>query len=83
MGRTRRILFAMTLVGWLGAAVSQVRALRADDATRSKRELTRNRFLLLSSISMNSLVLLTAYRFGKRVRQKQAGKREEPPQAAD
>ena len=84
MARTRLALFAMALVGWLGAGIAQVRAFRTDDdATRSKRELTRNRFLLLSSISMNSLVLLTIYRFGKRMRQKRARKREVPPQAAD
>ena len=81
MVRTRLALFVMTLLGWLGAGLSQARALQTDDdSERSKRELTRNRFLLLSSISMNSLVLLTIYRFGKRLRQKRAGKREEPPQ---
>ena len=81
MVRTRLALFVMVLVGGLGASISQARALRTDDdAARSKRELTRNRFVLLSSLSMNSLALVTIYRFGKRLRGKRAEKREEPSQ---
>lgn len=68
MRRSGLVLFVLALAGWLGAIASQAVAMRADDEKRTSRwTVTRNQFLLLSSISMNTLVLSVIYRFVRRL----------------
>ncbi|MFW6385438.1 MAG: hypothetical protein ACOCY7_04810 [Halodesulfurarchaeum sp.] len=67
MGRTRIVLVALAITGWIGALLTQLKIVRtADDVTVSNLKITRNRFLLLSSITMNTVVLGSVYRFVKR-----------------
>ena len=68
MRRLSLALLSLALTGWAVAGVSHVRSIQADDeSARSIWMLRRNQSLLLSSISMNSLVLITLYRFAKNV----------------
>ena len=63
-----RILATLAVGGWTGAALAHLRAARATDETERRRwAVRRSQFLLLSSVSMNSLVLYTAYRYAKRL----------------
>lgn len=63
------MLVALALSGWAGALIAQVKAIRADSAeAKTNWTATRNRCLLLSSVSMNSLVLKAVYRCTKRLR---------------
>lgn len=67
MARRRRLLAGLAIGGWIGALAAQLRAIEAtDDASRRRWTVRRNQFLLLSSITMNTLVALTAYRYAKR-----------------
>lgn len=68
MGRKRRALVAVALAGWLCALGSHVAAARAEDEEQSSSwALTRDRFLLVSSLSMNTAVLSTVYRYAQRL----------------
>lgn len=68
MSRKRRGLLVLAVIGWTGTLISQIIALRADDATEKQRwEDRRSQFLLLSSLSTNTLVWSTVYRYGKKV----------------
>ena len=70
MPQIRLILVLLALLGWLGALVSQVRAwVTSDDGAATTWRGRRNRFLLLSSIAMNTAVLSTVYLLVKKVRQ--------------
>ena len=67
MQRFRRVLVLLALAGWFGAFVSHVVAVGcADRETRSRRKVTRNQFLLLSSVCLNTLCLHAIYRYAKR-----------------
>lgn len=63
MERYQRALLTLAILGWLGAIRSQLRAVRADDeGITDQRIVARNRYLLLASLSMNSLVATVLYR---------------------
>jgi hypothetical protein len=67
MRRLSLTLLTLALAGWLFAGIAHVRGLQAgDEDERSKWTVRRNQCLLLSSISMNSLVGITLYRYIKR-----------------
>lgn len=66
MGRKRTALVVLAVVGWTGTLVSHLIARRAGNGKQSWEE-HRNRFLLLSSLATNALVLSTLYRYGKNV----------------
>jgi hypothetical protein len=67
MHRVSLTLLTIALTGWVVAGVAHVRALRADDETEREEWTTRrNQYLLLSSISMNSFVAITLYRYVKK-----------------
>ncbi|MFA9425289.1 hypothetical protein [Natronorubrum sp. A-ect3] len=69
MVRIRRTLVRVALVGWLCALISQLLLVRAsDDTTRSAWTARRNQCLLVSSLAMNSAVVLTVYAFIQRFR---------------
>ncbi|WP_331235171.1 hypothetical protein [Natronorarus salvus] len=69
MVRIGRSLALLALCGWIGAAVSQLSALRTDDdEDASTWRDRRNRFLLLSSVATNSLAVHAVYRVAKRIR---------------
>ena len=69
MPRIRRVLVLLALLGWLGALVSQVRALVSnDEGAATTWRGRRNQFLLLSSIAMNTAVLSTVYLLVKKIR---------------
>lgn len=71
MRRRSLALAALAVGGWLGALVSHLVAMRADDEEALKQwTLRRNQFLLLSSLCMNTLVLSTVYRYAKKRRQR-------------
>ena len=68
MRRLSIALLAIALTGWTVAGIAHVRGLSADGTDqRSTWEMRRNRWLLLSSISMNSLVLISLYRVVKKL----------------
>ena len=68
MRRLSLALVSLALTGWLIAGVAQLREWRADDDDeRSRWRLRRNQSLLVSSLSMNSLVVITLYRYAKTV----------------
>ena len=67
MSRLSLTLLTLALTGWLIASVAHVRSLRTDNEDeRSRWTMRRNQCLLLSSISMNSLVVITLYRYGRK-----------------
>jgi hypothetical protein len=67
MRRLSLALLTLALTGWLFAGITHIRGLRADDEDkRSKWTVRRNQYLLLSSISMNSLVGISLYRYAKK-----------------
>jgi hypothetical protein len=67
MRRLSLTLLTLALTGWLIAGVAHVRSLRTDtEDERSRWTMRRNQCLLLSSISMNSLVVITLYRSVKK-----------------
>jgi len=67
MRRLSLTLLMLALTGWVFAGIAHVRGLRTgDEDERSKWTLRRNQCLLLSSISMNSLVGITLYRYAKK-----------------
>ncbi|ELY59950.1 hypothetical protein [Natronolimnohabitans innermongolicus] len=69
MVRVRRTLVGVALIGWSVALVSHLAALEAsDEPTRTRWTNRRNRFLLVSSVAMNTTVGITAYRYGNRLR---------------
>lgn len=69
MRRISLALLVLALGGWLGAIVSQVMAMRMEDEDeKSEWTVTRNQCLLLSSMSMNTLVLSTVYRYVRKIR---------------
>ncbi|MDQ2050142.1 hypothetical protein RBH26_06555 [Natronolimnohabitans sp. A-GB9] len=69
MPRVRRTLVTVALAGWIGALVSQLAALRADEEpTETRWTNRRNLCVLLSSITMNTAVALTVYRYVRRFR---------------
>ena len=58
----RRLLVGLALIGWMGTLLSQVAVLLAtDEETARGWEERRNRFLLLASLSTNTLVFTTLY----------------------
>ncbi len=67
MRRLSLTLLILALMGWVFAGFAHVRGLRAgDEDKRSKWTLRRNQCLLLSSVSMNSLVGISLYRYAKK-----------------
>lgn len=67
MRRLSLTLLTLALTGWIFAGVAHIRGLRAgDEDERSKWTLRRNQYLLLSSLSMNSLVGISLYRYTKK-----------------
>lgn len=67
MRRLSLTLIMIALTGWVVAGNAHLRGLQADDEDeRSEWAMRRNQCLLLSSISMNSLVVITLYRYAKR-----------------
>jgi len=68
MVRIGRFLGMLALCGWVGAALSQLSALRADEEGASTWRDRRNRCLLLSSVATNSLAAYSVYRAAKRIR---------------
>jgi hypothetical protein len=68
MRRLSLTLLMLALTGWVFAGIAHVRGLRTgDEDERSKWTLRRNQYLLLSSISMNSLVGISLYRYAKKL----------------
>ncbi|RQG94746.1 hypothetical protein EA472_22190 [Natrarchaeobius oligotrophus] len=68
MRRLSLTLLTLALTGWLIAGVAHVRSLRADNEDeRSRWTMRRNQCLLLSSISMNSFVVIALYRYAKKL----------------
>ncbi|WP_254861832.1 hypothetical protein [Halovivax gelatinilyticus] len=64
MRPSQRLLFSLALVGWAGAIRAHVAGgLTSDEAARIRWTLARNRWLLLSSISMNAFVFRAIYRY--------------------
>ena len=75
--RSRLIFAIFALIGITGAVVSQALASRtANQADQSNWIETRNRFFLLTSISMNTLVLSTLYRYVRKRRTTDESKRK-------
>ena len=75
--RTRLILALFALIGITGAVVSQTLASRTTTrADQLKWIETRNRFFLLTSLSMNTLVLSTLYRYVRKRRATDDSKRK-------
>lgn len=67
MRRLSLTLLMMAVTGWVVAGVAHVRGLRADDEDEHAAwTMRRDQCLLLSSISMNSLVVITIYRYAKK-----------------
>ncbi len=70
MRRWQLVLLLAALAGWAAALVTHLRRLWADDEeTWTRLTERRNQFLLLSSVSMNTLVFSTLYRYARRQRQ--------------
>lgn len=68
MRRLSLALLTLALVGWLLAGVALLRGLAAgDEDERTRWRMRRNQCLLLSSLSMNSLVGITLYRYAKKL----------------
>lgn len=68
MRRLPITLFILALTGWVVAGIAHVCGLQAgDEDEKSKWTLRRNQCLLLSSISMNTLVGITLYRYAKKL----------------
>lgn len=66
MSRKRTVLIVLAAIGWIGTLLSHLVALWTDEADEKRGwEGRRNRFLLLSSLTTNTLVLTTVYRYGK------------------
>lgn len=71
MSRKRKILIVLTVIGWTGTLLSHVIALRTDETDEKQGwEERRNQFLLLSSLTTNTLVLSTVYRYGMEIRER-------------
>lgn len=67
MNRLSITLLTVAISGWVVAGIAHLRGRRAgDEAERSAWTTRRNQCLLLSSISMNSLVVVTGYRYAKK-----------------
>lgn len=65
----RQVLVFIALVGWFGAIVTHFRSRRSHDPAGQERSLVRrNRFLLLSSLAMNTTVLSLLYSLLQRLR---------------
>lgn len=80
MRRLSLTLLTLALIGWVVAGVTHVRRHRADgEAERLKLATMRNRWLLLSSLSMNSLVVITLYRYTKKHTQRRSRRRKATP----
>lgn len=72
MDRKRNALVVLACIGWTGTLLSHVIALHIDYADENQEwKERRNQFLLLSSLTTNTLVLSTVYRYGKRIRKTQ------------
>jgi hypothetical protein len=80
MRRLSLTLLTLALTGWLIAGVAHVRSLRTDNEDeRSRWTMRRNQCLLLSSVSMNSLVVITLYRYVKNSRIEEADTERKRP----
>lgn len=67
MRRLSLTLVTFALTGWMIAGVAHVRSLRpSNEDERSRWTMRRNRCLLLSSISMNSFVVIVLYRYARK-----------------
>lgn len=70
MRRLSLTLLTLALTGWVVAGIAHVRGLWADDEDeKAGWTVRRNQCLLLSSISMNSLVVISLYRYAKKFAQ--------------
>lgn len=71
MGRKRKLVVVLAVIGWTGTLLSHVIALRVDERERKEGwNERRNQFWLLSSLATNTLVLTTVYRHGRRIRKR-------------
>ena len=69
--RKRKVLTVLAVFGWTGTLLSHFIALRTDERGEKQGWAERrNRFLLLSSLTTNTFVLSTVYRYGKRIRER-------------
>lgn len=70
MGQKGKVLIVLAVIGWTGTLLSHFIAFRTDEIDEKREwEERRNRFLLLSSLTTNTLVLSTVYRYGKGIRE--------------
>lgn len=59
-------LLILALIGWLIAGVAHVRSIQSNNEDeRLRLTMRRNQCLLLSSISMNSFVVIALYRYAR------------------
>ena len=74
MNRKHGLLLGLALVGWTGTLLSHITAFRTE-GPEGKGDWVerRDRFMLLASLSTNTLVLITLYRYGKGISERRRG----------